>query len=104
MSVRSSKAEPQKQQVPPAVIVIAVVVLLAFVVWRGWAAFTMPQGKLPPPPTQDINFLEQKARECQGDFSKLSPADQQKVQQISHGFGPAAMASDWRKESQPSQH
>ncbi|HLV81891.1 MAG TPA: hypothetical protein VKT32_16505 [Chthonomonadaceae bacterium] len=103
MSVHSSKADSQKQ-VPPFVIAIAVALLVVFIAWRGWATFTMPQGKLPPPPTQDINFLMQKARECQGDFSKLSPADQAKVQQISHGFGPAAIASDWRKESQPSQH
>ena len=100
MSVHSGKAAPQKQQVHPAVIVLAVVVLLAFVFWRAHAAFTIPQGKLPPPPTQDINFLMQKARECQGDFNKLSPADQEKVQKISHGWGVASMQSDWRRESQ----
>jgi hypothetical protein len=84
-------------------MVIAVAALIAFLAWRGWVAFAgPPTGKLPPPPTQDINFLYQKARECKGDFSKLSPDDQAKVQQISRGFGPAAMASDWRELSKKS--
>jgi hypothetical protein len=33
------------------------------------------------------NWLTQKARECGGDFGKLSPADQQKAQELTQGKG-----------------
>jgi hypothetical protein len=77
---------------------IAVVAVVLFIAWRAWVAFAPIQaGPLPPPPTQDINFVMQKSVECQGDFGKLSAADQAKVQQITHGWGPSAIAADWRK-------
>ncbi len=41
--------------------------------------------------TQDQDFLKQKARECSGDFSKLSPADQKKVNEITAGRGEFAI-------------
>lgn len=91
----------EKRHVPPIVVVIAVVALLLFVGWRAWVAFAPPRvGKLPPPPTQEIEFINQKAREVQGDFSRLSPEDQVKIQQMTHGFGPAAIASAWRRQQQ----
>lgn len=97
MSVRASKPA-SGQKVSPVVIAIAVVLLLAFVSWRGYVALSGPQaGPLPPPPTKDINFISQKARESQGDFNKLSADDQAKVQQITHGWGLSAIAGAWRK-------
>lgn len=39
--------------------------------------------------TQD--FLTQKAKESGGDFSKLSPEDQKKVQERTQGHGPAVI-------------
>jgi hypothetical protein len=79
-------------------VIVAVIALIAFVAWRGWVAFAPISGHpLPPAPTQDINYVEQKAVECQGDFSKLSADDQAKVQQITHNYGPAMMASNWRE-------
>jgi len=99
MSVRTGKAA-SRQQPSPVVVAIVVVALVAFIAWRGWVAFAGPRaGKLPPPPTQEINFINAKAKECLGDFSKLSPADQAKVQQITHGFGQASMVSTWRELS-----
>ncbi|HZP83478.1 MAG TPA: hypothetical protein VFB21_17670 [Chthonomonadaceae bacterium] len=103
MSLSSGKTtrNAPKPQVSPVVVAALVIALLAFVIWRGVAAFSGPKaGPLPPPPTQDIAFLQQKAKECQGDFAKLSPADQTKVQQLTHGFGAAAMASNYRQLSQ----
>jgi hypothetical protein len=101
MSVRSKKSAADKR-ISPAAIVVAVVVLIVFVSWRAWVAFApVAEGPLPPAPTQDINYLKQKAIDCQGDFNKLSAEDQAKVAQISHGFGPAAMASNWRKHNKP---
>ena len=92
-----------RQQVSPVVVALLAIVLIAFIVWRAWSAFAgPPTGKLPPPPTQDINFIQQKAKECQGDFTKLSPEDQAKVQKITMGFGQASMASTYRKLSKSS--
>lgn len=97
----SSRKTIQKKQVSPIVVAIAVVALLLFVGWRAWVTFAPPRvGKLPPPPTQEIEFINQKAREVQGDFSRLKPEDQIKIQQITHGFGPAAIASAWRRQQQ----
>ena len=101
MSVRTNKSVAGKR-ISPAAVVVAVILLIAFVSWRAWVAFApVAAGPLPPAPTQDINYLKQKAIECQGDFNKLSADDQAKVTQISHGFGPAAMASNWRKHNKP---
>jgi hypothetical protein len=103
MSLSANK-NTRRKQVSPVAAAIAGVALIAFVIWRGWVAFApIPTGPLPPAPTQDINFLKQKAQECQGDFNKLSLEDQTKVQQIAHGYGPAAMASNWRHLSNKSQ-
>lgn len=97
MSVRSTNPTT-KRSVPPGVIAIAVVLLVLFVGWRAYEAFApIRSGPLPPPPTKDIEFIKQKAQEAQGDFAKLSPEDQQKVQQAAHGFGQAAIASAWNK-------
>lgn len=90
-----------KQNVSPIIVVIAFLALALFVAWRAWVTFAPPRmGKLPPPPTRDIEYINQKAREVQGDFSKLSPEDQMRVQRITQGFGPAAIASSWRRQQQ----
>ncbi len=94
-----AKKQTGKQGLGPVPIVVAVVVLVGFLVWYGMRVFGGPPTRpLPPPPTADIDFVKQKAHESQGDFKKLNPADQQKVQQITHGWGVSAIASDWRKE------
>lgn len=86
------------QKVTPVIGIFLTLVLIAFVAWRGWVAFAPIQaGPLPPEPTAEINFIAQKAKDCQGDFTKLSADDQAKVNQISRGFGPANIAAAWRK-------
>ncbi len=89
---------------PPVATIIAIVAVVAFVAWRAWVAFT-PQIVMHPPAQaqqqRDVDFVAQKAREVQGDFTKLSPDDQTKVQQVTHGFGPAAIASTWKKQHSP---
>src|SRR5207302_23463 len=100
MSTRTKK-QAASQGVHPIAVAIAVVALVAFVGWLGLRTFGGPPTRpLPPPPTADINFVKQKAHEVQGDFKKLSPEDQKKVQQITHGWGVSAIASDWRKEKE----
>lgn len=101
MSVRSNKST-SRQQIHPAVVVVAVVALVAFIIWIGMRSFAgPPQGNLPPPPTQDLNYIVQKAKECQGDFKKLSAADQAKVQKITQGWGESTMASKWNQANKP---
>lgn len=105
MNVSSNKSSQTKSkpQVSPILVAVVVIALLAFVIWRGMAAFSGPSAsKLPPPPAQETSFIEQKAKDCQGDFKKLNREDQDKVQQISHGFGESAMASTYRQLSKTS--
>ena len=88
-------------QVSPILIGVVVIALVAFVIWRGVSAFSgPPTGKLPPPPAGQLTYLRQEAMQCQGDITKLDPADQTKIQQITHGFGEAAMQSQYRIQTQ----
>ncbi len=101
MSARTNKATG-KQAVPPAIVAIVVVLLVVFVAWRAYRAFAGPAVMVHPPVTaqmqQDQAYVSQKAREARGDFARLSPADQAKVQQLTHGFGAPAIASAYRKQ------
>jgi hypothetical protein len=47
------------------------------------------------------NFLARKAKESGGDFSKLSPADQKKAQELTQGHGPEALRGMARQSSAP---
>ncbi len=103
MSTRTAK-QSQGSGASPVVIAIAVVVLVVFIAWRGWVALRGPvAGPLPPPPTADINFVKQKSIEVQGNFDKLSPEDQDKVQKITHGWGKSAIISNWGKHQRGEQ-
>ena len=47
-------------------------------------------------PNPNMDYLTAKAKECQGEFARLSPDDQQKVDQLSKGRGKMAMFLAWK--------
>lgn len=66
-------------------IVIGMIVLIGVI---GFVSYkNMPHREvITIADTPNMKFLKQKAAECQGDFNKLTPADQQKVREISKGY------------------
>jgi hypothetical protein len=80
---------------PPAVAAALVVVLLAFVGWLAWANLFAPPKPAPMDAKGQANheYIKQLAVKSGGDFSKLSPEEQQKLQKMTTGYGAMAMKS-----------
>jgi hypothetical protein len=74
-------------------IVVAAVVLVLFLGWLAYANFSGP--KLHPiQPTQKTEadlYIEQLRKKSGGDWNKLTPEEQARVNQITRGFGPMAI-------------
>jgi hypothetical protein len=80
------KAESPGLSVP--IVVGVCVVLLIFLVFLGYHYLGPHREYLPPHAAgPDESWMMQKAMETQGDFGKLSPADQQEA--FRHGGGEA---------------
>jgi hypothetical protein len=72
---------------------VGVAVLVGLAVWLGIRSFSAPTAA---PTTQSIaadNFVAEMAKKSGGDFSKLSPTEQQKLNQMSMGHGEAMIKS-----------
>jgi hypothetical protein len=80
-----------KNPVSPGLIAVVVVILLLFVGWIGYRNLAPPPHPVLPDnvDTPIARWIRDKARESGGDISKLSPADQQKLQSITQGKGEA---------------
>ena len=50
--------------------------------------------------TPGITFMKQKAAECKGDYSRLSPEDQAKVEQYSNNHGPMSISMYYQAPQQ----
>ena len=50
--------------------------------------------------TPGITFMKQKAVECKGDYSKLTPEDQAKVEQYSNNHGPMSISMYYQAPQQ----
>ena len=85
------------KQVPVPVTVLAVIGLVAFMAWWGIRSFGPEPEILTPAGQAQNNWLRKIAIECKGDFSKLSPADQLKLQTNTMGHGVSAMKSEYEK-------
>ena len=85
--------QAEKRGLPPALIIVGLVLLVALAGYLGYRA--MPkQGGASAQMSSKTEMLMQYAKKCQGDFSKLSPADQQKVNEMAgNGQGPLSMAT-----------
>lgn len=90
MSVyQNNGVEKANPQLP--IIIGAVVLLAVFIGFMAYINFR-PQGPVPVK-TATSDWLEKLARESKGDFSKLSPQDQAKLNQIP----PGGQGADWLK-------
>ncbi len=93
MAANPSTVGAKSKATLPAVIV-AVVVLVVLMVFLYRHNFVPAEGPTPPknPAKEaDMKWMSEKAQESQGNFSSLSPADQQRVQQISNNKGQMAL-------------
>jgi hypothetical protein len=81
--------------VPPTVAAGLVIVLLAFIGWLAYANLFAPPKPAPMDAKGQANhdFIKQLAVKSGGDFSKLSPDEQQKLQKMTSGYGAMAMKS-----------
>lgn len=105
MSVGAQKTGERKN--PPIGAIIALVVLLVvFLAWYAEKSFNPMYGAVHAPQSglqaSDEAYIRQEAQASQGDFNKLSPADQQKVNQILHGWGAVGLKSWWTRIQQGS--
>lgn len=87
MAVNGAKNAKDKTNANLPIIVIAVVALVAFMIWMGYRSFG-PE----PKPVNDLTrahdqWMEQVAKVSGGDFSKVKPEDQAKLQSESYGHG-----------------
>jgi len=95
MAVKSRTDE--KSGIPIPIIVVAVVALIAFMVWMGYRAFG-PE----PPVVNDLTiahdkWLDELAKKSGGDISKLSAEEQLKLQKATFGHGEQQLQS-WIKD------
>jgi hypothetical protein len=89
MAVKSGTGE--KSGVPIPIIVVAVVALLAFVVWMGYRALG-PQ----PEPQNELTqahdkWMDDMAKYSGGDVNKLKPEDMAKLQGQTRGHAAEAL-------------
>jgi hypothetical protein len=94
----SSAASPLQRPIPPQAIV-AVALLLAVVI--GWMAYRT-FGPLSQPKTFTVQdqktWVAELARKSGGDFTRLTPAEQQKLDGISLGNGAKMLQSAYAKQ------
>ncbi len=102
---------PQKTTERPnytvPIAIVAIIVLIVFLVILGHntiGSSFKDQPPLPPQAMADGQWIREKAKESHGDMTKLSPADQQKLQQIAHGYGAMALGSAWSNENPSAGH
>ncbi|HZP83761.1 MAG TPA: hypothetical protein VFB21_19120 [Chthonomonadaceae bacterium] len=100
MSGQRGRAAPSSdsQAVPPRVILAAALALVVFLGWMAYRTF----GPFTPPKTFTVQdqkaWVAKLARETQGDFDKLSPADQTKLNNISFGNGATYLKKTYEKQ------
>lgn len=87
----------KNSQVGAPVIVIAAIILGLFMFWMYKVNFkTVPEAK---PIVVDKQLLLRLAQQSQGDFSKLSPQDQARVNGMTGGYGAVAIGQAYRANS-----
>ena len=97
MSAYTTNKE-EKPAVSVPIVVGSIVLLMIFIGGFAYKSFA-PQGPVPVK-TATSEWLEKLARESGGDFAKLSPADQAKLNQ----FPPGGQGAKWLKRKYDSLH
>jgi len=91
MAAKTANTAPGSQNVKLPVIIVAVVVLVAFLGWWGWKNFgPQPAIKTEAAVAHD-KWMDQIARQSGGDISKLSAEDMEKLQKQTYGHGDLAL-------------
>lgn len=90
---RSAKKPARGKSVHPALIAVAVVVLLSLVGWLAYANLLAPPKPAPMDAQGQANhdYIKGLARQSMGDMSKLSPDDAKKLQEMTKGYGAMAL-------------
>ena len=76
-----------KSTVSPPMVAAACIALLAVIIYLAVSSFSPVHETLKIPKSETTRWIEQKAAESSGEYSRLSPQDQQKLQKLSHGRG-----------------
>jgi len=95
--VAPSHSKQATRSFPAPLIVALVVLLCAFIGWRGYRSFSPPA--LQNAPLQSVNpqytWIQEEARKSEGDFNKLPQAEQEQVMQLTRGYGPRVLKDQW---------
>ena len=86
----------QEQGANKLPIAIAAVVLAVVVIFISYKFFTPRTEEIKLKDTPNITWMKQKALDVKGDFSKLSPTDQKKVNEYSHNYGPVSISNYYK--------
>ncbi len=90
-STRKAQKTTAKSGVPIPILVLSIVALFALIGGLYYMNFVphRPQEvhNMSPEMTLLNDWIKKKAFECKGDFNKLSPEDQQYLQQNTRGMG-----------------
>lgn len=95
----------QKQEVPPAVIALAIAGVLGLAAFMGYRTLgpgAQEKPNLPPMTAQqqaDNDFIKKIAMQTGGDISKASPEDQQRIQGITRGMGAMALQTVYKAQT-----
>jgi hypothetical protein len=83
----------EKKQIPVPVVIAACIAVLALVVWWGFKNFSPGD---PPKSSLNVqvdNYLAEMAKKSGGDWSKLTPEEQAKVNGMTGNRGAMAISS-----------
>ena len=83
-----------QRAISPGLLAVVGALLVAGLGWYGYSQMALPapaKAELP-----ERGWLEQKAKECQGDFNRLSPEDQAKVSKLTNNYGAIAMSKAYQ--------
>lgn len=79
-------------------IIIAVVLLVAFMSWWGYRSLNEGSRPKTARSAEIDDMLTAEAQKCQGDFGKLPAEDQDKVNKVTGGWGAVAIAKMYKKQ------
>lgn len=93
----SASSSPLAAPLPPQVVVVAALLVIAVIGWVAYRAF----GPIAQPPTFTVSdqkaWVADLARKSGGDFSRLGPAEQKRLDAISLGNGARMLRSAYER-------
>lgn len=104
MSVNKTSKRHTGRTLPIPALIVAVIALVAFLGWQSYVYFAPhePVAEAKPllPEYKAANdWVAQKAKESQGDVTKLSPEDQKQLAEKTHGMGATVLKSMYEQSN-----